>query len=364
MTRLTDAAIRAATHDLWDGELKGFGLRVNKGGSKSFVVLLGSGKRRVVGRYPLISLQEARSDAKRLLAAHTLSPSLKPRTAHSVALDRYFTHCGEKNRPATLKEYRRYLTTIRFPHYLDDISARKLLDQIDGQQSRHHAFTAVRAYLKWCVSQYYLDRNPLEGARTPPTARPRERVLSDQELGEIYRTALQGTDSFSRLIQFLCLTAQRRGESSLIEHTWYNEATLTFPSHVTKNKKTHSIPITPAQRQVLGAHEGYAFLGRSNAPIAGWSKLKRKFDAKHSVTNYTLHDIRRSIATKLIENNYCDIPTLQKLLNHVSGAGVTGIYMRHNFLSEMRQALNAWAEHLSLLVEVQERKHASGSPTE
>ena len=73
-TTLTENAVRAAQSGgtLWDGSLKHFGLRVAPGGTKSFLVLLGSGRRQVLGRYTEITLAQARIKAKRILAERTL----------------------------------------------------------------------------------------------------------------------------------------------------------------------------------------------------------------------------------------------------------------------------------------------------
>ena len=70
---LTDLAIRSAHKGatLWDAAIPGFGLRVGTA-SKTFIVLIDSGRRQKIGRYPLISLQDARSEAKRLLAEKDL----------------------------------------------------------------------------------------------------------------------------------------------------------------------------------------------------------------------------------------------------------------------------------------------------
>ena len=82
MPSLTDATIRAATppakgqKTLWDG-LKGFGIRLSQGGSKTFIVMIGSGKRFTIGRYPAVSLAEARTEAKRILAEKQLG-KLRP----------------------------------------------------------------------------------------------------------------------------------------------------------------------------------------------------------------------------------------------------------------------------------------------
>jgi hypothetical protein len=46
-----------------------------------------------------------------------------------------------------------------------------------------------------------------------------------------------------------------------------------------------------------------------------------------------------------------NLPVVEKVLNHISGSfgGIVGLYQRHSFEEEMRQALEAWARHLEAL---------------
>ena len=66
---LTELTLRAAkppergTITLWDGALRHFGARISQGGAKSFIVLVASGRRQAIGRYPTISLADARGKA-------------------------------------------------------------------------------------------------------------------------------------------------------------------------------------------------------------------------------------------------------------------------------------------------------------
>jgi hypothetical protein len=79
---LNDAALRslptpeAGQLDYWDSGLTSFGVRVSQGGSKTFILNI-SNSRRAIGRYPVISLSEARDEAKRILAEKTLG-KLRP----------------------------------------------------------------------------------------------------------------------------------------------------------------------------------------------------------------------------------------------------------------------------------------------
>jgi hypothetical protein len=57
---------------LWDSSLPSFGLRVGAE-AKSWTVMLGKERRRVtLGRYPIMGLQAARLEAKRLILAAAL----------------------------------------------------------------------------------------------------------------------------------------------------------------------------------------------------------------------------------------------------------------------------------------------------
>jgi hypothetical protein len=47
-----------------------------------------------------------------------------------------------------------------------------------------------------------------------------------------------------------------------------------------------------------------------------------------------------------------NLPVIERALNHVSGsfAGIVGVYQRHEFAAEKREALEKWADHVDRLV--------------
>jgi mRNA-degrading endonuclease toxin of MazEF toxin-antitoxin module len=76
--RLTDVAVKSLKPPpegqvtYWDETLPSFGVRVSQGGTKSFVLVYGEARtRQTLGRYPIISLADARTEAKRILAELT-----------------------------------------------------------------------------------------------------------------------------------------------------------------------------------------------------------------------------------------------------------------------------------------------------
>jgi len=67
---------------------------------------------------------------------------------------------------------------------------------------------------------------------------------------------------------------------------------------------------------------------------------------------WTLHDIRRTVATSLREQRFADTHLVELILNHVSGTrgGVAGTYDRSERLDDRRKSLELWGAHVAQLV--------------
>jgi len=379
---LTDASIRAAPLPergqvtITDASLANFGVRVSQGGSKTFVVMLGGGRRQTIGHYPLMSLADARREAKRILAEKQLG-KVRPRfTAWDDAKDRYLS--TSQARPKTLYDYRRQLAHFPFARTaLADVTAHDILKHLKGlpTSEKRHAFAAVRTFMKWCVYEHLIDRSPCESLKAPPDNQSRERVLSVDELKAVWKATGDPYTPYNAIVRLLILTGQRRGEIAALQWEWINEQerTITFPSSVTKNKRTHTIPygdmvaavletiprfqdcpyVFPAARQ--RNEKTTVFNGFSKAKTALDLQLTikmRKVDNNFTITPWTLHDIRRSYSSIMASLGVPQV-VVEKLLNHVSGGTLSPIaatYNRYNYLSEMQQAILHFESHLTTLI--------------
>jgi integrase len=78
----------------------------------------------------------------------------------------------------------------------------------------------------------------------------------------------------------------------------------------------------------------------------------RLADAGNALPYWTLHDLRRTVATGMADLGV-QPHIVEAVLNHVSGhkGGVAGIYNRATYDKEKREALNLWAEHVVATVE-------------
>ena len=74
----------------------------------------------------------------------------------------------------------------------------------------------------------------------------------------------------------------------------------------------------------------------------------RESDAFPPLEPWTIHDLRRTVGTGLGRLGVSRF-IIARVLNHADRS-VTGIYDRHEYLAEKRNALDAWANYLGSLI--------------
>lgn len=371
IARLTDLSIKrlrspkSGQRSYFDSTLKGFGVRCSQGGSKSFIAVIGATRKlTTIGRVGIVSLAEARQEAKRLMAEHTLGRHQFRSIPFGEAKTRYLTECETRNKPRTVKDYQRILNShFKFGKtQLEDITQDDILKRInrlsDTPREQAHAFTVIRGFLRWCVRHRYLERNPIASLIPPKTSPPRDRVLTDEELKEVYQKSLQFDHPFGPIVSLLILTGMRRGETAALKWDWIdeNERTITLPPEVTKNGRTHTFPYGPGVAGVftqIPQPSDYLFpasrrMSEATTVFNGWGKPKKAFDETLVHVNpYRLHDLRRTFSTKLARLG-TPLHVTEKLLNHATGSvsGVVGVYNRYSYMDEMRVAIEAYEKVL------------------
>lgn len=368
MPKLTELSARNAPtttkqYTLWDTSIPGFGLRVNPGGTKTWNVLVGIRRERItIGRYPLISLAEARDAARHILARRTLIRHTPQKIKFSEAFELFLqTHCA-RLKPRTKDGYE---TTIRrhflkkFGHLdLGDIGdVNTIIDTLLHKPTEaNHAFQVIRCFFRWAVRRRYLQHSPCEGMQAPSRYVPRDRVLTDEELLTVFVRARDGS-IFGQIVQLCILTGQRRSEIGALRGEYIDRKarTITLPASVTKNRRQHTFPYGEMVAEMLASlpQRGWLFLGRGTGePFNSWSKSKHEFDARCPLEPWVLHDLRRTFATGLAGLGVAP-HVVEKLLNHITGtiSGVAAIYNRFQYMNEMRSAIELWDQKLRSLTE-------------
>ncbi|ESZ51693.1 hypothetical protein X731_03655 [Mesorhizobium sp. L2C054A000] len=373
--RLTDIAVRAlqapdaGQKTYSDDTLPGFGVRVSQGGAKTFVVVYGPTRERItIGRFPVITLSEARTEAKRLLAEKTLGKNRPKTVSYNEARKEFLAEAKSRNRARTHRDYSRLMRHFAFGNTkLGDIAKqdiKKRLAKLDRVPSeRHHALVAIKVFFNWAVREEYLAHSPCEGLRARPSEKKRKHALSYEELGKVLARSLTTSYPYGPIVALCLLTGQRRGEIAALEWEWIDRTnrTITLPDSITKNHKEHifpygdvvaavleSIPIVGNARYVFPASRDHV-RGNPTTTFNGWGKAKLIFDeGLDGVRPYTLHDLRRSLSTHMAPLKVSQL-VVEKLLNHVSKqsqSDIAQVYNVYEYLPEMRDAVTKYEAYL------------------
>lgn len=191
---------------------------------------------------------------------------------------------------------------------------------------------------------------------------PRKRALSRVELAELFKSMRQ-TPNLGRpnelAFKVLLATCVRKVE--LIGARWpefdLEEGVWDLPAERTKTRAPLAIPLAPIvvewlqELKVLACGSEYVLPTRNSSkrfphisPDTVNVALKR---VNHGLQDFTIHDMRRTARTLLAELGVAD-EIAERALNHKT-RGVAGIYNRHHYFTERREALETWAALLDAL---------------
>jgi integrase len=264
----------------------------------------------------------------------------------------------------------REIRTLRGPldsMPLDTITLRDVAARIAAIQGEYGAATAARArsvlssFFVWAMRMGVCAANPVINSERPQTT-ARSRVLTPNELVSIWKAC--GDDAYGKIVRLLILLGARRQE---IGGLAWSELDLESPSWTlpvarSKNKRSHTLPLMPMALAIIRsvprmASRDRLFGTRTADGYRAWGESKRALDRRCGVAGWTIHDVRRSVATMMADIGV-QPHIIEQILNHQSGhkAGPAGIYNRSSYQREVRAALALWEDHLRTLLDGGERK--------
>lgn len=375
--RVTAAARGASTRRAWLFRYKWGGATV----------------RLALGTFPAMGLSEARAKAEenrdlldRGIDPRRARPQKRGAPAPAAAVrpaadagDRYTVRAfstdfiekhlrARQKRPAYAE---RIVATEILPQWghrdLRSITAADVVALLDGIVDRgspvmaNRSATVVSQFFRFAIHRGLLTSTPVQLLYRPGGREvSRDRTLSDAEV-----TALLGClDTVMRsarnaaAVRILLLTGQRRGE--LVLARWADvdlvACTWQIPAENSKTGIAHVVPLTAQAvaefrtlRRLAGRSRFVMPREDGNGPSApllltrSISRCAATFQAA-GVESFRLHDLRRTVRTGLAALGIAP-HIAERVLNHAQGK-IAGIYDRHDYIEEKREALTRWASHL------------------
>ena len=375
---------------IFDEALPGFGLRKFASGRASYFVKYSVGgqqRRLTLGGVVPGNLGAMRKEASAVLAkarlgqdvvADKIAAASKRSGPLSEVVGTYLDDRQPKLRPRYFAEIKRQLERDWKPLHsrsVDAIARADVVDLIDtiaagqGAVAADRARVALSTLYAWAIERGYAENNPTSNISPRAAGATRTRVLTEDELSEIW--AACGNDDYGRIVRLLLLTGQRRTE--LGDLAWpelhMDKRQIELPPERTKNGKPNIVPLSDLALTLLPERRDKRDLvfGRGDGGFSGWSRAKADLDARIAATRanagiktplpvWVLHDLRRSFVTHVNERKFAPPHVVEAIVNHASGhlAGVAGTYNKALYLDERRGALQLWSDYISTLV--QERK--------
>lgn len=357
MTKLTKALIdntHASDGDvvLWDGSFPGFGVRIKPSGVKSFVIQYrnryGKSRRMTLGRYGILTLDEARREARLQMSAVSQGRDprqerVNDRSGCSIATlsERYMTdHCEERSKASTIKAHRWLLDKYILPalgassiHELRQEDVSRLHGKL--KQTPYNANRVLgllramygRAQIWGLVPQ---GVDPTAGVR-PYRERKRQRFLSLEELAALARTidSCEGdgtiSPSVAGALRLLIATGARLSEVQFLrwEQVSLQPGLIIWQEHKSDSSGAKSVPLNSAaiavlQRAVPIADNPYVFPGLSEGkPISDMQKPWQRVRNRAGLPDVRIHDLRHSFASFGVATG-ASLPLIGGLLGHRS----------------------------------------------
>lgn len=349
-----------------DSELKGFGLRVGKS-AKVYIAeskLHGKTIRSTIARHNVITVDEARTKAKKILAEisegknpHDVEKARKAKLVTLAEVLESYIALRTNLKPSSIQDYRQTMTAhlgdwlnkpiIEITKDMIEARFRKLSKASPSRANK--TMRNLRAILNYAIVKYednngesFLRQNPvnrLTQLRAWHREQRRSTLIKHYDLAPWYKAVMNLTnDSIAPnrevvrdFLLLLLFTGLRRSEAAKL--TW-NRVDLRGRTMIitdTKNHTDHTLPLTDFLYELLStrkehAQTPYVFPNETNTGHLVDPKKQIKKVVQESGVKFTCHDLRRTFIT-IAESLDISAYSLKRLLNHKMTNDVTAGYI-------------------------------------
>ena len=355
--------------EVWDSGTKTWHYRYSLNGKQ---------ERLVIGRYPDLSLKEARQvrDESASLVAKGISPKQNKNKVTSILFSDY----GERYLNEVIKKERKdpynmilCLNNDIYPMMgsipLDQVSIEDIRRTIwrKKEQGYDAAANQVRGLLKrmfdYAMTLGLVPFNPVLAipSRHIHKAKPRDRYLSTNEIRTYYTTLLNSRIYRPRKLGLLLSLLTLVRKSELLKAKWeyidFDKRIWLIPETKADSATGHSremvvymsdqvIEIFKELKTIAG-DEPYVFVGRQSGTHISHNAFNTAQKAALALTDlppFTVHDLRRTASTHLNEQGFHS-DAIEACLNHTM-RGVRGVYNKAKYEKERIDIMEKWSNYI------------------
>ncbi|WP_180179797.1 tyrosine-type recombinase/integrase [Acinetobacter sp. YH12041] len=359
----------------------GLFIEVKESGVKSWhyrYSLAGKQERLVIGRYPDLSLKDARQirDESASLVAKGISPKQDKAKPKGILFKDY----GERYLKEVIKKDRKdpYNMVLCLSNDIYPMMGHIPLDQISiedirrtiwrkKEQGYDAAANQVRGLLKrmfdYAMTLGLVPYNPVLAipSRHVHKAKPRDRYLSTNEIRTYYTTLLNSRIYRPRKLGLLLSLLTLVRKSELLRAKWEH---IDFDSRIWLIPETKADSTTGHSREmvvymsdqvieifkelkIIAGSEPYVFVGRKPGTHISHNAFNTAQKAALALTDlppFTVHDLRRTASTHLNEQGF-NSDAIEACLNHTA-KGVRGVYNKAKYEKERTEMMQKWSNHI------------------
>lgn len=359
----------------------GLFIEVKESGVKSWhyrYSLAGKQERLVIGRYPDLSLKDARQirDESASLVAKGISPKQDKAKPKGILFKDY----GERYLKEVIKKDRKdpYNMVLCLSNDIYPMMGHIPLDQISiedirrtiwrkKEQGYDAAANQVRGLLKrmfdYAMTLGLVPYNPVLAipSRHVHKAKPRDRYLSTNEIRTYYTTLLNSRIYRPRKLGLLLSLLTLVRKSELLRAKWEH---IDFDSRIWLIPETKADSATGHSREMvvymsdqvmeifkelkaIAGNEPFVFVGRKSGTHISHNAFNTAQKAALALTDlppFTVHDLRRTASTHLNEQGF-NSDAIEACLNHTA-KGVRGIYNKAKYEKERTEMMQKWSNHI------------------
>lgn len=384
---LTDKAISQAKpqekpYRLYDQH--GLYLEVSPAGGKLWRLkyrIEGKEKRLALGKYPAISLKEAREktfEARKVLVSG-IDPGKTKEAEEAVApvfhvlAKEWWCKFMMPNKGGYPAEVWGRLEREVFPfignRQIDAITAPDVLAILHRIEERGTITAAhkVKSYIsqtfKYAIACGHVLMNPardLAGALSPVKSKPMAAITEPRAVGALMRAidGYSGGGVVHCALKLSALTFLRPGElrCGLWSGIDFDTAEWRLSADEMKMKRPYIVPLSTQALDTLGVLHKFSGQGKYMfpsirtlaRPISDMTVGAALRALGYSGEMMTPHGFR-AMATSLLSERGWSVEVIERQLAHVEGNKVKAAYHRSEHLEERRQMMQAWADYLDQL---------------